>query len=113
MDQLLFLIKSLVFVDAEYQLRIIFAHSSKYMPPSPLEHSHIPIFTSFLQVWRHTIHCYVFYFEKRCLSSQVAYSLSLPSALLVPPEEMHGKWEMEILERSFNFGDLRVCQMIP
>lgn len=38
MDKLLFLIKFIVFVNVEYQVRIVFAQSTKYVrrPPPPL-----------------------------------------------------------------------------
>lgn len=109
---ILFLIKFLVFVDVEYQLRIIFAHSTKYVPPSPS--TRILLLSPHFYKYGDTLYIVTYFIlRKKSLSPQVAYSLSLPSALLVPPEEMHGKWQVEILERSFHLGDLRVCQMIP
>jgi len=100
MDQLSFLIKFLVFDDVEYHVRTIFVHSTKYVgpprePPPPVSTTRILLFSPHFYKYGDTLYIVTYVIlRKKCLSPQVTYSLSLPSALLAPPEEMHGKWQV-------------------
>jgi hypothetical protein len=122
MDKLSFLIKFLVFVNKEYQLHVSFSHSTKYVrgpPPAPAPPPPHPPSTRILLLsanfykYGDTLYIVTYFtLREKFLSPQAAFTAFCITCTVLPLE-MHGKWQLEILERSIHLGDLWVCQMMP
>lgn len=111
MDKRLFFVTFLVFGNLEYEPQITFAQNYWVSAPPPPRRTHVLLLAPIFYKQGDTLYSVTcFGSEQKMPLPQPTYGISLPSALFVPTEEIHRKWQLEILERIFHLGHLRVYQ---